>query len=357
MARIHTNALSLLEVMIGTAILSSILLATTQSMRMSAEVSSDMMTRTNLAVDAGRILHSIAMELRSADKQFIYLTDDDSDSGIETFSYRSCTGFTGVGAPEYGTEGEVTIEYDKDAHTLARIDGDAVDPIAEYLLSDKLLPIERDPVTDEVVARGFDVETAFASDSGDTVYGNRIKLNVTLVSDYGEDTEIRHTASRIVFLRSYLFDSDGLSASLDNEDAGDQVSGDDSDLQYPADYPDEEIPPNQQDPDAPEVTWNDQSPEMTQEQLDAGEEPQLNVEITLKTSGNISIDASTIDINFPFHHNAAFDVTDPQVSPNGKTATVNVSGPRVGSTPITVTAMALDKQGNDVGQVVETNTF
>ncbi|MDA3959881.1 MAG: prepilin-type N-terminal cleavage/methylation domain-containing protein [Planctomycetota bacterium] len=351
----RTQGFTLLEIMIGSAILSVVLLTTVQTMKMSADISTDTVSRTNLAADAGRILHLIAMDLRAADKDFIYNTDD---ATVNIFSYKTCTGFSSNGAPVYGTEGNVTITFDKVEGTLVRTTNEA-----ETILSEQVLPYD---LIEKV--EGFELIKDLNSSLNHTVYGNRIQLNLTLVANYGEDSEMRHTASRVIFLRSWLFNTDGLNASLGNANPGGGSTtlppADQTAEEYPADYPDEPIPADILTPvdnkgapnGAPALTWQNLSPQLSDEDIASGKDPSLLVKITINTSAQGStIVGDSITVNFPHHYNEAFEI---KKTDNGNgTFTLTISGPRVGNTPITVGAKSIDKKGNPLGEALATNSF
>jgi prepilin-type N-terminal cleavage/methylation domain-containing protein len=357
---------TLLELMIGVTIMSLILYTTAQSLRTGSQVSQSTLDSALLAADGGRILHDIALELRSADKDYLYETVQASGSTdkIVRFAFSPCTGFDlTTGAPIYGTEAKQMLEYDSSTGTLIK-----------YLMQDFTggtagsANFEGILLADNVAPDGFSVQQINTINTG-TVYGNRIRINLSLIRNEGRADEFTSESSRIVFLRSFLFNSDGLGS---NDGASSEPTTDPGPVNHPSKDPNpEEIPADTASTSSlPVVSWGQDTSTATEVWTDTSVSPEKTHEIdkvlirvTVRGSevsyqqgnktkiGNLLLSSQSITTNFPYHIESHYTVTikykgnggnetiaDPGTNVDAETFYVDIAGPKVGSLPITLTA-------------------
>ena len=229
--RSSRQAFSLLELMIAVTIMSLLLYSTALSLRTGADVSEDMLGDTILTANAARVLHELAMEIRSADTAN-YVPKESTDPNLMLLSYSPCTGFDSLGQPEYSGS-LVMIEYDKAAGTLTRVVSEGGVERQE-LLAQFVAPLEG-------ATMGFDADYT-DSESSNLVYGKRLELTLTLCRDQTDFEAIQRgqdatasaaeielaqeamsrtsQASRLIFLRSFIFGKDSEDVTGESETAG-----------------------------------------------------------------------------------------------------------------------------------------
>lgn len=207
------HGLTLLETMIGAMIMAMVLYTTAQSLRTGSQLSQATLDTALTEADAGRILHDIAIDLRSADKAYLY---DTSGTKENVFSFTLCSGFNEeTGAPDYtNTDNKVTIVYNKSEGTLTKY---LLGGTSEGILLSDQVAVPSDFDASEPIKLGFSV-TAIGTDIGSsTLSGSRAQLRLVLIRNRGTADEVISTAERVVFLRSWLFNSDGLDGSASND--------------------------------------------------------------------------------------------------------------------------------------------
>lgn len=387
---------TLLELMIGVVIMSLVLFTTAQSLRTGSQVSQTTLNSALLAADAGRILHDIAMDLRSADKDFIYeiiqpSPDPDSTDRIVRFAYSTCTGFAHEqpipaynGQPIYDTSGKMMIEFDSRTRTLTRYTmqdfnsttaGD--DSFEGTVLATNVVDFKRDFMEQNSL--------------GTTVLQPRIKLELTLVSNQGRPDELLTTASRTIFLRSKLFNRDGLGIN-DGSEGGTPVPVDEQvNMEHPSKDPaPEAIPADEQtgtnppepiwgtDSTTEKVPWTDpdgQTHEIDMIQLRITlRGPSVDYTVGNKTkTGKLQIAAHSIGVNLPYHNESEFEISYLMLGKGNKevpvdrsdtslmsdTFYIDIYGPKVGSMPVTVWGTIPDQSidsSNFVGGYIKNTT-
>lgn len=192
---------TLLEVMIASSILAGILYTVSVAMTAGSQTVTTLSTSSEQTADASRILHDIAMELRSVDQDYAY---DASNANESTLSFNTCSYLPQPGAEARGEPlvplftNHREVIHDKTTGELRKLIVNT-DPITGLETENYEMALATNVAPD-----GFQLEHLGTED---TIQGNRVLLRLTLRDDVnGRDHDT--TVERIVFIRSFLFNYD-----------------------------------------------------------------------------------------------------------------------------------------------------
>ena len=354
--------LTLLETTVAASLLGAVFVGVTQAMASTVEAGDMLAQGASRLADANAILHDIALELRAADRNFMYQTS----GSVTEFSYVVCTGFDAAGNSIYD-RGEFgrRLVYDRAAGTLTKVIISDAEPDREVVLSDQ-------------VAEGGFAVTQMGEDM--TIYGNRLLLSLTLVDEDGEGRQQQNSAQRYVFIRSYVFGSDGDGGAAASTTAaetgttgttpteptttepttGEPAAGGGT-TQPPAETTPVETPPAPEplpavpedlaEPHGPDIIWgNDQDASATG----------ILLVVKLKTAGT-TLNTGSVSVTFTSTVPPSLSITYGwQSNSYGLAADeIRIAGTTSGATAITVAASATKTTGRSsaTGWTRETNWY
>lgn len=354
--------LTLLEITVAASLLGAVFVGVTQAMSSTIQAGDMLAAGSSRLADANAILHDVALELRAADRNFMYQTT----GSVTEFSYVVCTGFDAAGNSIYD-RGEFgrRLVYDREARTLTKV-----------IISDS--EADREITLSNQVADGGFAVTQMGEDM--TIYGNRLLLSLTLADEDAEGRLQQSSAERYVFIRSYVFGSDGDGGAAASTTAAETASGGTAPTDPAATEPTpaqptvpvdtsttgETTPPPAEpapaeplpavpedlaEPYGPDIVWgNDQ---------DASAAGILLV-IKLKTAGT-TLNTNSVSVTFTSTVPSSLSVTYGWQSNSYGLASdeIRIAGTTAGSTAITIAASATKTTGRSsaTGWTRETNWY
>lgn len=196
----NRHAVTLLELSVTVAILGTVMTMVSQSISLGSSMHESVSAESDLTNRADRLVKQLAYQLRSADYNWITITN----GTVSTYDFTLCTGLT-VSGPVFNQG--YSLAYDSAAGTLSAT---VTDKVTGQILQREVASGLRKPDAASGIEPGFQLTqlgTALV------VTGNQLQLSVALEDTLRDNQVITRSASSVIFLRSTMYANANLTSS------------------------------------------------------------------------------------------------------------------------------------------------
>jgi len=198
---LHRSAVTLLEVTISLAILTTVTAMVTESISMGVSMHEHVGTKSDVVERANVVVKKIAYQLRSADYNWITITE----GPVATYQFTLCTGLSAEG-PVFNQG--YALSYDSAAGTLTAT---LTDNITKQVLQQDVAKGLRRPDPANGIEPGFQLTQLGTSV---VVTGNQMQLAVAIEDTLVNGEVLSGSAQSVVFLRSTMYANANLTRTV-----------------------------------------------------------------------------------------------------------------------------------------------
>lgn len=195
------TAATLLEITVSLAVLGTVSTMVTESISIGTSMQEHVGTESDLVDRANRVVKGIAYQLRSADYDWITITE----GAVSTYQFTLCTGLNSDG-PVFNQG--YTLSYDSVAGTLTST---LTDRINKTVLQQNVAKGLRRPNPGAGIEPGFQISQL---GTAVVVTGNQLQLSISMEEPLTTGEVMTRTATTMVFLRSTMYANANLTRTV-----------------------------------------------------------------------------------------------------------------------------------------------